>query len=77
MTDLEKFVELYKSVGIDVKVNEKKIFEQFVIELTDTWEIEDMTKNDKIYGHNGLYTEIIFDKNGKFINQGIWEIYNE
>jgi len=65
-TDLEKFIELYKSVGIELKPKDydKKGSVFVVIEADD---------NEKTKGYFGFYTNIVFDKNGKFIEQGFYE----
>lgn len=71
MTDLEKFLLLYNELGIILvaQVNEHR-------QKDDDWyqclhlQEED---NDKFIGYIGFYSDIYFDKNGKFINQGFWE----
>jgi len=88
MTDLEKFVELYKSVGIDVNVHgvndhlrdplicrSKIILEVATYGSGDDKRgyTEGSTLSDKLDGYAGFYTEILFDKDGKFIKQNIYE----
>ncbi len=63
-TDLEKFVNLYKSIGIDCIV--KQDGNEQTIKLTQG-------DNDKLDGYYYFYTIIIFDRSGKFIKQGFWE----
>lgn len=65
-TDLEKFIELYKSIGIELatKDYDKKGSVFCTIEAGD---------NDKLKGYPGFYTNIVFDVNGKFIEQGFYE----
>ena len=65
MTDLEKFVALYKEVGITL--NPKENDEGFFLML------EEESDDSKITGYYRFYTSIQFDKNGKFMEQGIWE----
>ena len=82
MTDLEKFVELYRSFGIECKVNkiitlvedDRVNHNCSVIKLNASgYSDEESTLSDKIIGYDGFYSEVVFDKEGKFIYQGIWE----
>jgi len=66
MTDLEKFIELYKSVGIDLPIRYEDDGMPFL-------KIKEHDKNKKIIGYPWFYTDICFDKDGTFIEQGIWE----
>ena len=63
-TDLEKFIELYHSFGIELKP-------------TNDDNIKTITLNagmhPKIKGYCMFFTEIEFDDAGVFISQGIWE----
>ena len=68
MTDLEKFIELYKSVGIDLAprpiesgVHIGKMF----LHLENYYY--------KFEGYPGFFSNIVFDENGKFVKQGFWE----
>jgi len=66
MTDLEKFIDLYKSLGIDLtpnKINEDGNFIMFV-EITAS-----MTKS----GYGTCSSELRFTLDGKFISQGFFE----
>lgn len=61
MTDLERFIELYDSVGIK-------------LEPVKNWEGKTMLHLEvkdqpQFAGYYGLYTEIVFDNDGKFIGQ--------
>jgi hypothetical protein len=62
-SDLEKFIELYKSVGIELEpiVNER-----------DNTKCLNVVTTPKLSEHKSS-THICFDMNGKFIQQGIWE----
>ena len=64
-TDLQKFVELYQSIGVDL--------EAFVIAEagTEQYLTIEAYGHPNITGLYGFYTCITFDKNGKFINQEI------
>jgi hypothetical protein len=64
-TDLERFVELYRSFGIELtpKKTDKGITSITIEAQSDT----------KITGYYGFVTQIDFDADGKFISQGVWE----
>ncbi len=66
MTDMEKFIKLYASVGIKLKA-------EYYGELTDDGEMYLHMKvgYTKITGASEMETWINFDKNGKFQNQFI------
>lgn len=70
MTDLEKFVELYKGFGIDLKVEETAGFGDFNggfhIEMREY-------DHEKFDGYYGFFTRVEFTKEGKFIKQSFWE----
>lgn len=70
MTDLEKFIELYKGFGIKCVLLEKK--EWFEIYLKDGCH-GGVTQSEKFDGYSGFYSDVRFDKQGKFIKQGFWE----
>lgn len=83
-SDLHKFTDLYKSFGVECRIGvlegddamlEEGKSGQFIITLSESnWcgqECE--TLSDKFEGHLGFYTSILFDKHGKFIQQGFWE----
>lgn len=71
MTDLEKFMELYGSIGITPEVNPKGY------NLNDGSKtlllIREGNPSPLIDGYGGFYTTIDFDSEGKFIKQGFWE----
>lgn len=73
MTDLEKFKELYKSIGIEL-IEQKKPDEnqQFLLLSEDRFH-GTQPRNYSFKGYSGFFSEIIFDMNGKFIEQGFWE----
>ena len=71
MTDLEKFVDLYDSVGIPITVaagsgSSDNPSAAKYIEF-------DSGDHPRLIGYSGFGTEIHFDKDGKFISQGFWE----
>ena len=67
MTDLEKFTELYRSIGIKLEVKQEELGLQ-TIRLNSEWE-----KDCKFDGPIECYSKIVFDKNGKFVIQGFWD----
>lgn len=82
-TDLAKFVELYKSLGIELKVNwgfnflgkdgEEEI-ERYYISIGDeSYNDAESTFHKKFIGYGGFHSVIVFDKEGKFLYQGFWE----
>jgi hypothetical protein len=66
MTDIKKYIKLYKSFGITLK-EEKEGCEK-ILYLTVK-----LGGNKKIDGYAMFYTKVIFDKDGKFIKQIIAE----
>ena len=72
MSDLDKFVELYKSVGVDVKVYPLYKREYGNIETGYKITLE-ADANEKVGGYSGFFTTILFDNNGGFICQNIYE----
>lgn len=77
MTDLEKFVDLYKSIGIECVVNNNPDKTKSILLCSHTIRSkpEQFTLSNKnlFIGHLDFYSEITFDKDGKFVNQGFWE----
>ena len=65
MSDYERFVDLYKSIGIDIKQSKSDDKQDLYLTLT--------AYEGDVDGYNCFYTEISFDVNGKFVKQGIWE----
>lgn len=71
MTDLERFVELYKSFGIECIVN--SVAEGYVIFLspytTKKYTPLFDTISDKFGGYEGVVSTVYFDVLGKFVKQ--------
>jgi len=65
-TDLEKFLALYESFGIKLKVIKYKKGDGFCIIL-------EKGIDPKMDGYTGFYSNVFFDDEGKFIEQGFWE----
>lgn len=87
MTDLERFIELYRSLGIECIVNRITIDPQFngrsikpeikerqAIHLGgDDYRDIKSTSSEKFDGYGGFFSNIEFDMDGNFISQGFWE----
>lgn len=73
VTDLEKFLELYRSFGIELEV-EKLPYQQHVCFGENSMSYMcDYQGHPKFQGYSGFYTKVIFDKDGKFIGQDFYE----
>jgi len=76
MTDLEKFVELYKSFGVDVVVDSCEVPGERLIHLTEGGMFnsgEGWTEDDRFKGYCDFFTTVSFDEDGKFVSQGFYE----
>lgn len=69
-TDLERFIELYRSFGIECKVF-KNYAGEYQITLSRLKE-NSVTYSDKFLGMYDCYSAIIFDTEGKFLRQGFY-----
>jgi hypothetical protein len=74
MSDLEKFVQLYKDFGIECQVNVKDNKQIIYLNGGSGYGTgyKD-TDSDKFHGYAGFYSDVEFDMSGKFIMQGFWE----
>ena len=63
---MERFIELYKSFGIDLKPVEYPDGNGYDIAL-------DNTISNKFGGYSGFGSGVIFDKDGKFMSQEFYE----
>lgn len=64
MSNLSKFTELYKSIGIDLDP----------VKTDDGFEVTlEANTHEKLIGYEGFCTIIKFDKNGRFVWQGFFE----
>jgi hypothetical protein len=70
MSDLNNFISLYKSFGINCKVknNLSNGYNYVVFHDGD----DDSTWSDKFSGCKNIYTIIVFDIDGKFLWQEFW-----
>lgn len=85
MTDLQRFIELYKSFGIECLVrtevwknepgliHKNEPLERQIIQLSGFDDGENETRSDKFVGYCGFYASVEFDMKGNFIEQGFWE----
>lgn len=74
MTDLENFISLYKTFGIECQVNiieDKQVI--FLNGGSGYGTGYNNTDSNKFDGYGGFYSKVIFDLSGKFIMQGFWE----
>jgi hypothetical protein len=71
MTQLQKFIELYKEFGIELKVEELAVGGMH----TDGYYIilAKSASADKFSGFPGFFSEIHFDLDGNFVRQEFWE----
>jgi hypothetical protein len=63
MTDLQRFIELYQSFGIEL--TQEKYSNLIFVQINQTLE--------NCAGHHIYRTVLTFDKNGKFINQSLYK----
>lgn len=73
MTDLGKFIELYRSFGIGCEVRRIIMHLGYEVILKCGSGSEDgVTFSSKFDGYPEFYTIIKFDEKGKFYSQGFW-----
>jgi hypothetical protein len=74
-TDLEKFVELYGGVGIVLSPEKIAGIRDNMddSQIHVTLEVDNLSAQSRVKGYAGYYTRLVFDKEGKFLEQGIWE----
>ena len=73
MTDLENFVALYKSFGINCLVNKYHDGRQFIKLSEDREDGDVVTHSKKFTGYYDFYSTVWFTEDGQFIEQGFWE----
>ncbi len=71
MTDLEKFIDLYRQFGIDVKPFKDE--SEGTIKITFFGLEEHATQSEKFHGYNGFYSDVEFTEEGSFYMQGFYE----
>lgn len=84
-TDLDRFLELYRSFGIECKVNivteahpthqfrDIEIGDRRIYLSADGFIDEQRTYSRTFDGWGDFHSDIIFDSNGTFKRQGFWE----
>jgi hypothetical protein len=66
MTDLERFKELFNSVGVEFEVTKTNEAGDHLVSL-------EAGKQPKVDGYNGFAAVFMFDFEGKFRELGVWE----
>ncbi len=73
-SDLQNFINFYKSIGIDCLVNIRDGCQKIYLATTELDDSKLFTaSSEKFDGYSNFYCEVIFDMEGKFISQGFWE----
>ena len=76
-TDLQAFLSIYKRFGIDCQVNQREDKQViYFAKASDKHFVKpskDSTFSSKFVGYSDFYSQIDFDLDGNFINQGFWE----
>jgi hypothetical protein len=62
-TDKQKLIDLLNDFGIKFREESRTI----------TINVDRDSKDSKVSGYSGFFTEFEFDKNGKFEDMGVWE----
>lgn len=70
MTDLERFIELYKSVGIELEA-ERTIRDNGTLSFDVLTLVAQVTP--KVGGYRDFLTQILFNIDGSFYGQDVWE----
>jgi hypothetical protein len=73
MTDLEKFIALYKELGVDLSGKKEQDGRIVIIIKVGEFLTDGDSVLDKVCGYLDVYSDIVFDRNGKFISQGLWK----
>lgn len=72
-TDLQNFIDFYKSIGIDCLVNERDGCQKIYFATTELDDSMQFTVSSKFNGFSNFYSVVIFDMEGQFISQEFWE----
>jgi len=81
MTDLEKFIELYKSFDIKLKPCIDSCTQPYIVmtngdpkdNSSSFLNIKKISRSLKFDGYSFFHSIVEFDQDGKFIKQGVWE----
>ena len=75
-TDLQRFVALYKSFGIDCKIEKHpgaNDMQSITLGMRDaTRATERFTEDQRFEGYLGHFTEVLFDADGQFYGQAFF-----
>ena len=69
MTDLERFLALYKSFGIDCVVKERGEYKIITLCAYETFPDDVETINKRLNGRQDHFSEVVFNLYGKFVEQ--------
>jgi len=73
MSDIEKVIELYNSLEIPLNINQEGDGRYFIVfRVADREFSNEATYSNKFVGYLNCYTDMVFDKDGKFISHGFW-----
>lgn len=73
MNDIDRFVELYRSVGIEISPAPIDASWRPPEDLRRTVLASGATQRTGICADRQMGYELYFDEHGKFVGQGIWE----
>ncbi len=83
MTDLEKYIELYRSFGVEISPTREYCGGDSWKEGDGIWFVnlgsidtydQTLYVEPKLnHGYKGFYSVVHFDQDGKFIKQSFWE----
>jgi hypothetical protein len=71
MTDKEKLLALLASFGIEPYLNNGDYSHYKTVGAVS--EVTLLAQSGGVEGYSNFFTEFTFDKDGKFVNVGIWE----
>jgi hypothetical protein len=73
MSDLDKFLELYASLGIELRVGSYNTGYKFIRLIPKNRTLYgDATSHESFEGQKYNHTEIFFDENGKYLKTYLW-----
>ena len=67
-TDLDRFLAFYSGIGIDLEPDNEDRKDDHI-----TYCIGSEIGSKVMDGYIGFYSDVEFDKEGKFVRQGFWE----
>lgn len=73
MTDLERFLSLYESFGLNLIPERSANSGYTYVAIGRPRDYIACPEDIRIGGYSGCYTEVIFDSNGSFLAQNAWE----